>query len=559
MTATATSGKSVGRGPSRVRYATLNFGTNVLYMAVTMAVSLVSTPLLIGWLGQERYGAVRVLLEYAGYLALLELGLGDAVSPMLAQALSRRDDTGLRQVLAAAARAYVRVTAVTLLVGSLLWAVLPAASLVPVQLKPANPAWWSQVLGASSLPVEAVGMLNNADLDLAWLVVVAGSLLLVLAPYRALVEANQRGYQVNLLLLMQALVTVGLSLAFASRGGGISGQCLANLLGLVPMHVVLLLMALARYPGLVRDLRTAVPREIRDRIRTLSRASLKLQLSGRVCFMTDSIIVGFFLGSAQVTVLFVTQRLAILVQGLLGSVGTAVWAGLADLHGRSLKDLFARRVIEITKLISLLGVATLGPAAAGNARFVSLWVGADQYGGAAITLVSMANAFLLSLMSFWGWCFSGTGQAPLVVRLSVVGASVNLLSSVVLAFGLKHAAGPLLGTTAGFLLGQIRAYPGLLKTHFDVPLGRLARAVLAPLALGLPVSAGLWAVLLAHQPSNLLVLGLEMGTATVLILGLGYRLLLDPSERQEWAGRASAVLPGWLHPRFRPFDPSAKP
>jgi O-antigen/teichoic acid export membrane protein len=549
MTATASSSADVGRGPSRVRFAALNFGTTVLYMAVTMAVALVSTPLLIDWLGEERYGAVRVLLEYAGYLTLLELGLGGAVAPMLAQALSRGDNSELRQVLAAAARTYLKVTVVTLLVGSLLWVVLPVASLVPVQLRPDNPAWWSQVLGASSLPVSAIGMVNNADLSIAWFVVVVGSLLLVLAPYRALVEANQRGYQVNLLLLLQALVTVGLSLAFAYRGGGISGQCLANLLGLVPTHVVLLLMALARYSGLVRDLWAPIPSGIRERMKELSRASLKIQVCGRVSFMTDAIIVGAFLGSAQVTALFVTQRLAMLLQNLLGSVGTAVWAGLADLHGRGLKDLFVRRILDVTKLISLLGVATLGPIAAGNASFVSLWVGPDKYGGLAVTLVSALNGYLVPLLAFWGWCFSGTGQTPLVVRMSVLSAGVNLSASVALTAGLRLTVGPLLGTSVAFLTVLMRLYPGLLRTHFDVPPRPLMKAVLAPLVLGAPVSGVLWLVVRAYPPSNLLVLGFEMGVATLVILGLGYRLLLDPSERQEWLGRVTSALPGFLRPR----------
>lgn len=551
MTATSQS-TAAARSESRVRFAALNFSTNVLFLVVTTAIALVSTPLLIDWLGQERYGAVRVLLEYAGYLALLELGLSGAVAPMLAQALSRNDGVELRQVLAAASRTYLKVIAATLAVGSLLWAVIPLSRVVSVEPRPSNPVWWSQALGATSLPLSAIGMINNADLDLAWFIILAGAVLLIFSPYRALVEANQRGYQINLLLLVQAVVTVALSLYFAYRGGGISGQCLANLLGLLPTYVVLLLMALVRHSGLIRDLTVPIDPEIRRRMKELSHASLKIQLCGRASFMTDAIVLAAFLGSAQVTVLYVTQRLAMLLQLLLNGIGSAVWAGMADLHGRGERELFIRRLLDITKIISLLSVATLGPVVAGNSAFVSLWVGPDKYGGFAITLVSALNAYLFPLFVLWSWCFSGTGQTPLVVRITVLSAIVNLAASVAFTWGLKLTVGPILGTLVAFVTVLMRLYPDLLSTHFGVPRRHLALSVLRPLAVGLPVSAVFWLLTQAHTPPNLLVLTLEMGTATLVTLGLGYRLLLDPSEREEWLGRLATVVPGLRRPWNNP-------
>lgn len=528
-------------GPSRTSLAAWNLGTSVLFLVCTTAVALISTPLLIGWLGQVRYGAVRMLIEYAGYLSLLELGLGGAVAPMLAQALGRDDEKGTSQVLAAASRTYLRVAVATVLVGLAVWPVI--GWLVPVRAGPSGPGWWSQVLGGTSLDLEAVRMVNEADLSVAWLVMLSGSFLLIFSPYRALVEANQRGYQINLLLLQQALVVVALSLGFARLGGGISGQSLANLLGQWPTYAILLALALARYPGRVLDPRAAVAPEVREQMRRLSRASLKLQVCGRISFMTDAIVLGGFLGSAQVTLLYVTQRLAVLVQGFLSGIGSAVWAGLAELHAQGEHELFRKRVLDVTQGISLLGMAALGPVVAGNDRFVAFWVGADQYGGASITVVAAVNAYLLALLSFWGWCFNGTGQSPLVVRLSVVGAVVNLTVSVALTAMLRITAGPLLGTLASFLGVSLVGYVGLLERHFGVPRWGLVRAAVRPLVLGVPVSAAFWLLMREHRPANLLVLAAEMGALGLVILALGYGLLLDRAERREWRDRLARALP----------------
>ena len=96
-----------------------------------MFTGLVITPWLIRWLGEERYGASRVLFEYAGYLTLLDLGLGGALSPLLTRALAARDDRALRGVMAAGLRLYALVATVVLLVG---FAALPwLPRLVPVR------------------------------------------------------------------------------------------------------------------------------------------------------------------------------------------------------------------------------------------------------------------------------------------------------------------------------------------------------------------------------------------------------------------------------------------
>ena len=63
---------------SRPRRATFTYGTILLFTLVTTVTGLFATPWLIRWLG-EGVRRVRVLVEYAGYLAMLDLGLGRAL------------------------------------------------------------------------------------------------------------------------------------------------------------------------------------------------------------------------------------------------------------------------------------------------------------------------------------------------------------------------------------------------------------------------------------------------------------------------------------------------
>src|SRR4051812_25734137 len=138
---------------SRTRQATWNYLSALLSAAVTLAVGLGATPHLMQWLTPVRFGAVRVLTEWYGYLALLELGLGGALQPLLARALGRGDEPALHRALAAGVRAYLRVTLLAVAVGLALAPVIDRPA-----LRPQDPAIAGPVGGLRwAWPVRPIG------------------------------------------------------------------------------------------------------------------------------------------------------------------------------------------------------------------------------------------------------------------------------------------------------------------------------------------------------------------------------------------------------------------
>src|SRR5262245_58190790 len=99
---------------TRTRRSIYTYFSGIGYQAITLLVAIVTTPLLLRWLGEERYGAFRVILDWLGYLALLELGLGGALCPLLAKAVGSGDSVTIRQTLAAGIRAYLWVSVLAL-------------------------------------------------------------------------------------------------------------------------------------------------------------------------------------------------------------------------------------------------------------------------------------------------------------------------------------------------------------------------------------------------------------------------------------------------------------
>ncbi|MHC5543999.1 lipopolysaccharide biosynthesis protein, partial [Singulisphaera rosea] len=82
------------------------------FTLVTTVVGLFVTRLLVEWLGEDKFGAFRVVLDWQAFLNLLELGLGGAIAPLLARAFAHNDEPNLRGTMAAATWAYLRVSVV---------------------------------------------------------------------------------------------------------------------------------------------------------------------------------------------------------------------------------------------------------------------------------------------------------------------------------------------------------------------------------------------------------------------------------------------------------------
>ena len=117
--------------------ALLNFATSLAFTVVTLIGAMVSSRLIVRWIGDDRFGEYRALTEWFGYLALLELGLGGAIGPLLSRGLSAGDRPALRSILSAGMRAYLCVMVLAIAIGLGLVVSLPWLIPAPESSRPA--------------------------------------------------------------------------------------------------------------------------------------------------------------------------------------------------------------------------------------------------------------------------------------------------------------------------------------------------------------------------------------------------------------------------------------
>lgn len=501
----------------RTRRSILNYGTGTIYTAIVLIVGFVATPYLLRWLGEERFGAFRAASDWFAYLSLLEFGLGGALLALLAQAVGRDDARATQATLATGIRWYIRVTLIMIAAGLVLAAVI-------TWLVPVRPDYSSDLRRGVFIAVLGLGLLPFS------------------AAFRALAEARQRSYWINGLLLVQSLAITSLALVLARAGWGITGQFMSVLAGALLFSMPLIWTGLKRYPGIMRAaVRDAPDPDVQRGLRALNMPTLVYNISGRFSFETDNIIVAFILGPVAVVPLVLTQKLIVMAQGQLTNVGNASWAALAELHFQGHHDQFNRRLVDLTSLVAIFGVAGLVPVAVYNQYFVALWVGAERYAGHWVTAVIAVSALLRAVVALWGWCFGGTARIPLLVKASVAETVINVVVSVALTHRLG-LLGPLLGTLIGLLGVSVWYLPRLLHKVFGTRTRELVKAVVTPVLLGMPYAAGLLWITGAYPPRGWFSLIAHMGVAVLVYLGGWWALMLDSESRRRVTQRAALAL-----------------
>jgi len=494
----------------------INFATGVGLQVIILGVGFISTPLLLSWLGNDRYGAFRAAGDWGNYLNLLELGIGGSLMSLLASSLGVGDSQQIRWTLAVGIRAYLKITLIIGLASFCLGCFI--THLVPVK---------------SSL---------RGELQTGYWIGYVSVFLIPLTPFRLLADASQRGYFTNIFSLFQNLMITGVSLTLAKMGFGIPGPSLAGLLGNISFHLVMSWDGVRRYPDIFRDLKyVTAQKPIETRLWQLNWSTLALNLSSQLGFYTDNIIISSSLSPATVVPFLVTQRLTALGQWQIQSIGNATWAALADLHAKGEVEKFNTRLIELTQLVSVIGLASLTTIAAYNHHFISLWVSSDRFGGDGLTLLAAANSFMMGLLSLWGWCFTATGTQPKLVVPTTLAATINFLASITCThfFGI---VGPLMGTFISFTTISIWKLPLLLHEIFGTSTKKLFWVIIKPLMVAIPYGSFIWWIAKIHPPWGWLGLATEMGLSTIIYLIVAWLLVLNISERSLWQGRLKIIF-----------------
>jgi O-antigen/teichoic acid export membrane protein len=445
-----------------------------------MITQLVTVPLYLAWLGQERFGIWLMILQGIQLLSLMTTWIAAPMVRVSAEACVRQDRSLLMSLYQTVSMTYLAGGAV-LVLGALVCAPLAEPS-VGSSVRP------GELRIAALLGVLYVAVFMQFNL-----------LFSILAGQQRLHVGN---------ILLAALPPLGA--AFGIGGlvlglglPGLAGGQLAALLGLVVVAWVLTRRFAELQPGTSHVSRQLLGLLLRSGI---GHFGYSLAAFAR---QADVLLVGLVLGPAMAGVFGVAQKLADLAVQLLFRIPDSLAPTVCELRAAQELDALWRTQQAVAKATTALGVLAGVLLAFWGRDVASLWVGHEN---TAAPLVFVGLAFVVVLQAFTHSSFIslyGTDSLLPVARLGLLEAPLKV-SAALIGLGVLGPAGAPLSTAAAQLVCTAWFSPWhTCRVYRQEPREYLRGLVLpALLPLALAVTGGLVVDAVGRTPGLRLILGI---------------------------------------------------
>jgi O-antigen/teichoic acid export membrane protein len=486
-------------------------------LLVVTVVGLWLTAFYLARLGEHDYGLWLVVAQVLAYLALLDLGVVALLPREVAYATGAEGGQPTGRVARAAGE--------TLTVA--LWQ-LPLVAAAGAAVFAFLPGEWAPLRGP--------------------LAVVLGAFVLTF-PTR-IFHATLRGLQ-DLAFLggaQTAIWTLATAVGVAGilAGFGLYGLAAGWAVSQVAGPVLFAIRLRRRFPEAfpARPMRVAGA-ALRERLRAAGWISVT-QVAQVLIAGTDLLILGRVIGPAAVVLYYCTGKLVSVFQHPPLLLLEAAQPGLAQMRTGEPRERLAAVSAALTQAVLVLSGAVACVVLGVNQGFVTWWVGADRFGGLALTAALVGAMMLRHWSTATTYALFALGHERRIA-LTVLGDGIVTVTAQVALTGWLGPLGAALGMVAGVALVSLPA--NLIGLGRETAGLRVQLAALAPWAwrFALGGSAAL-ALALSWQPAH--VPGLTVAT---LAAAAAYAALTWPLA---WHGAlATYVRP--LLARLRPLPESS--
>lgn len=427
------------RGAERDRRAVITGSATTLARAVQIGTSLITVPLMLKYLGNERFGLWVTISSVLAMAAFADFGVGNGVLNTVAKAFGRDDMEGVRKAISSGFAVLNAIAALLLLSFFAVYRLIDWADFFRV----ASPQARSEA--GPALAVFAVCFAINISIDVVQRVQLG----------------LQQGYRYGLWQLC----------------GNIAG--FLGVLSGIWLHVSLpvLVVALAGAPvlattlnaihffGFVRsDLRPSYQQVSRDVIVQIARLGglfFILQLAVAVSYSSDNVVLTRILGPLAVAQYAVPCKLFSLIAIVSSFMTTPLWPAYGEALERG--DHFWIRRTLYHSLLLVTGVSIVLSAAlvAFASRIIHLWVGPSVHPSLQLLVVLGISSVLSAVASTIGMFLNGLSIVRFQVIIALLGSIANITLSVYLT---RRIGVP--GVVCGTILSQL--FIGLVPYYWYV-------------------------------------------------------------------------------------------
>lgn len=471
-----------------------NVGSNWVVTLVAMAATYLLTPFVIHRLGQEGYGIWTLITSMTGYISLLALGVPMACVRYLAEHVAERDSRKVNEAIGSCAGLYLMMGGVAVLVGAALTGIFLLVYDIPH------------------------GLQGETLLACCLMVVLVSAAFIGLLP-EGIMFAHHDFVLRNVIRIGGVLLRLSLTIALLTLHASLVVLASIQLACFVFDFSLSWLLIRRRYPAIRISLRDFDIRMVRQ-ILSFSLYVLLLNAGARLCFETDALVIGAFLGVGSIPFYAVANSLVVYLMDFVIAIAAVIMPMTTRLRTEGdwdqLREIFlkwSKVALSLSVMVGLF-LIVLGP------QFIGWWIDAsfEQPAGRVLQILMLSSLLFLPVRGVALPVLMGLGK-PRMPTLAFLGAGIlNLALSVMLARPLG-LVGVALGTAIPNVLFAIVVLI-IACRELGISLSQYVRYVVPRAAVGmLPVLALLLWFRIGLRVQTIMGLA-AAGSAMVVLFGL---------------------------------------
>jgi O-antigen/teichoic acid export membrane protein len=384
---------------ARKRMILASISVLVNFVALAIAQFFLA-PFVIKHAGSETLGVYAMLIQILGFLALLDLGFTRSFQRYLSQAYTQDDNTEAHALLKNSRVWFAIIDAARAVVGF---------SVVTFIVVTSDP-------GASYESLEsAFAILSVWILIRGWLTI-----------YSPALVSLQNIATNNYITMLSSISRLVISIILLSLDFGLEALVWGTVFSEIVLNIGALLIFSHRY-GAIPIRPVGLSWKVLKPVVFFGWTSVPIGFASVSRFQSDGLIVGLTLGAGAASILYTTKMPVILAMNLINAIIVSATPSLYRSHAKNDRQALFNSYRTMHRYNAIMSFSVVFGLLLFHRDFVSLWVGAAQYGGFNLTIVFTVYVVIFSANTVNEQFAFSSGDISVFSRILIIEAFITIV------------------------------------------------------------------------------------------------------------------------------------
>ena len=386
----------------------IKIGAILSYISIifTFAVGLIYTPILIRWLGQSDYGLYSIVMSFAAYLSLMDMGVGNAIVRYIARNKAIGNSKTESDLIGQFLKFFTFIGLLTVIIGTILC------------LK--TPAIFNNSLEHSDV-VSVQVMIAILTVNFA--------ISFPLNVYSAVIQAYERFIFIKLMTIVRIITVPIITLIALSLGGKLIAMTI--IISLVNISILLVNYYYARVKLGLKTSFAPIDREMKKEIILYSFFIFISAMADKLYWQTDQILLGILESSKVVAIYAVAIQLITIFASLSTGISNLFLPKLTILLSKNESQKQINNIFEVvSKYQYIIMMLCFSGFVLFGREFITIWAGESYTPAYTVVLIIMIPFIVDLIQNLALMIMQAKGTYHFRAILMIICAFVNLLISI---------------------------------------------------------------------------------------------------------------------------------